>query len=129
MINGSTRYKILQWWSKLYTEDTCYQYISTRINNVPQYCAFVHLQIFKQYQYMTLKLQAKQTKITVAIHVLIFFSNFCSMRVRLIVKSLSIISTVKDILIIFLKIFNSSLLVISCGAANKCFKMSASQHV
>lgn len=32
-------------------EDTCYQYISTRINNVPQYCAFVHLQIFKQYQY------------------------------------------------------------------------------
>lgn len=82
-------------------KDTCYQYISTRINNVPQYCAFVHLQIFKQYQYMTLKLQAKQTKITVAIHVLIFFSNFCSMRVRLIVKSLSIISTVKDILIIF----------------------------
>lgn len=67
-------------------EDTCYQYISTRINNEPQYCAFVHLQIFKQYQYMTLKLQAKQTKITVAIHVLIFFSNFCSMRVRLIVK-------------------------------------------
>lgn len=35
---------------------------------------------------MTLKLQAKQTKITVAIHVLIFFSNFCSMQVRLIVN-------------------------------------------
>lgn len=43
-------------------EDTCYQYISTRINNVPQYCAFVHLQIFKQYQYMTLKLQASKQK-------------------------------------------------------------------
>lgn len=70
-----------------------------------------------------------QTKISVAIHVLIFFSNFCSMRVRLIVKSLSMISTVKDILIIFQQIFNSSLLVISCGAANKCFEMSASQHV